>query len=140
MLESSYQMDLSELTSSLTLVVFYNNIKEDLRDEVSRGREALVQYAGQGGSTPLNPPFETQPPITAFTGGTETATGQGTTLTTKGELESYIRDTEEKLSSVSDDAQLANVDYQNVLQKQNTVLLFIADLLDVDGNELFPVD
>jgi hypothetical protein len=44
------------------------------------------------------------------------------TCKTKKELETYIQNLEDKLNSVGDDAQLANVDLQNVLQKQQQTL------------------
>ena len=40
----------------------------------------------------------------------------------KEELENYIADLEEQLSTVGDDAQLANIDLQNILQKQQQTL------------------
>jgi hypothetical protein len=43
-------------------------------------------------------------------------------MTTKGELENYIEHLEETLQSVGDDAQLANVDLQNILQKQQQTI------------------
>ncbi|MCK5688261.1 hypothetical protein KAI87_03270 [Myxococcota bacterium] len=53
-------------------------------------------------------------------------TGEFTTtegwITTKGELENYIQGLEEQLNSVGDDAQLANVDLQNMLQKQQQTM------------------
>ena len=50
--------------------------------------------------------------------------GQGTVGTgyTKAEHEAYIQGLEELLNSVGDDAQLANVDLQNMLQKQQQTM------------------
>jgi hypothetical protein len=47
---------------------------------------------------------------------------------TKGELDAYIKSTEEKLASVGDDAQLANVDLQNMLQKQQQTLQTMSNI------------
>lgn len=47
---------------------------------------------------------------------------------TKKELETYIKDLETKLDSVGDDAQLANVDLQNILQKQTQCLQLISNI------------
>ena len=41
---------------------------------------------------------------------------------TKDEMESYIKDLDAQLSTIGDDAQLANIDLQNALQKQQQTL------------------
>jgi hypothetical protein len=43
-------------------------------------------------------------------------------------LEAHIKDLEEKLDSVGDDAQLANVDLQNILQKQQQTLQMMSNI------------
>ncbi len=52
----------------------------------------------------------------------------GESITTKAELEAAIQALEEKLSSVGDDAQLANVDLQNALQKQQHLLQLMSNV------------
>lgn len=52
----------------------------------------------------------------------------GEAITTKAELEAAIQALEEKLSSVGDDAQLANVDLQNALQKQQHLLQLMSNV------------
>jgi hypothetical protein len=47
---------------------------------------------------------------------------------TKAELETYIKKFEEELNSVGDDAQLANVDLQNWLQKQQQTLQMMSNI------------
>lgn len=47
---------------------------------------------------------------------------------TKSDLDEYIRELEAKLDSVGDDAQLANVDLQNVLQKQQQTLQMMSSI------------
>lgn len=47
---------------------------------------------------------------------------------TKTELEAYVKNLEEKLNSVGDDAQLANVDLQNMLQKQQQTLQTMSNI------------
>jgi hypothetical protein len=49
-------------------------------------------------------------------------------ILTKGELDTYIQGMEEKLNSVGDDAQLANVDLQNMLQKQQQTLQMMSNI------------
>jgi len=45
-----------------------------------------------------------------------------------GEVDSHIKGLEDKLNSVGDDAQLANVDLQNVLQKQQLTLQMMSNI------------
>jgi hypothetical protein len=42
----------------------------------------------------------------------------------RDETETHIGDLEEQLSTTADDAQLANVDLQDLLQKQQTLQMF----------------
>ena len=46
----------------------------------------------------------------------------------KEEMEGYIKDLDEQLSAVGDDAQLANIDLQNALQKQQQTLQTISSV------------
>ena len=46
----------------------------------------------------------------------------------KEHLETYIKNLEEQLNSVGDDAQLANVDLQNMLQKQQQTLQMMSNI------------
>jgi len=48
--------------------------------------------------------------------------------TTRGDLDSYLNGLDEKLNSVGDDAQLANVDLQNWLQKQQQTLQMMSNI------------
>jgi hypothetical protein len=45
-----------------------------------------------------------------------------------GEVDSHIKGFEDKLNSVGDDAQLANVDLQNILQKQQQTLQMMSNI------------
>ena len=49
-------------------------------------------------------------------------------ITTKGELLAYIDKLEEQLQSTGDDAQLANVDLQNNLQRQQQIILQMSNM------------
>ena len=49
-------------------------------------------------------------------------------LFTKGQLDDYIKTVEDQLNSVGDDAQLANVDLQNMLQKQQQTLQMMSNI------------
>lgn len=46
----------------------------------------------------------------------------------RDETETRIRDLEEQLSTTADDAQLANIDLQNMLQKQQQTLQMISQM------------
>ncbi len=54
--------------------------------------------------------------------------GSGKPVATKADLETYIQSTEETLQSVGDDAQLANVDLQNMLQKQQQTMQMMSNI------------
>jgi len=54
--------------------------------------------------------------------------GQLEYVTTKDELDTYITNLEETLNGVGDDAQLANVDLQNMLQKQQQTLQMLSNI------------
>ena len=53
---------------------------------------------------------------------------KGGSIGTKGKMDAYIKGLEEKLSSVGDDAQLANVDLQNILQKQQQTIQLMSNI------------
>jgi hypothetical protein len=46
----------------------------------------------------------------------------------KEQLENYIADLEQQLKTVGDDAQLANIDLQNILQKQQQTLQTLSNV------------
>ncbi|MBI5507586.1 MAG: hypothetical protein HY903_02420 [Deltaproteobacteria bacterium] len=52
----------------------------------------------------------------------------GEKIRTKAQLEAAIKELEEQLNSVGDDAQLANVDLQNTLQKQQQTLQMMSNI------------
>ena len=52
----------------------------------------------------------------------------GQNVTTKAEYESALEKYEQQLNSVGDDAQLANVDLQNWLQKQQQTLQMMSNI------------
>ena len=66
--------------------------------------------------------------LAEFQNGVDNAMQGVDTRNTKGELENYIEDMEEKLNSVGDDAQLANVDLQNMLQKQQQTMQMMSNI------------
>lgn len=49
-------------------------------------------------------------------------------ITTTAALEDEIAKWEEKLNAIGDDSQLANVDLQNILQKQQQILQMLSNI------------
>jgi hypothetical protein len=148
-LREAYMENTKDLHFYAQKVKFYNDLKKGIRDELTQARELLSFQAGKDGKDAVvysnengsfdgdvdsagkyhKQDFVTEP---AF----DEATGQwvvqpskdGGTVTTKEDLETYIKNLEEKLSSVGDDAQLANVDLQNMLQKQQQTLQMMSNI------------
>ncbi len=54
--------------------------------------------------------------------------GRMRTFKSREQLENYICDLEEKLQTLGDDAQLANIDLQNMLQKQQQTLQLMSNV------------
>ncbi|MBI3178471.1 MAG: hypothetical protein HYZ27_02345, partial [Deltaproteobacteria bacterium] len=54
--------------------------------------------------------------------------GAAKSISTKPQMEDYIKNMEEKLNSVGDDSQLANVDLQNALQRQQQTLQMMSNM------------
>ncbi len=54
--------------------------------------------------------------------------GKETKISTADELDNLISKFEEKLSTIGDDAQLANTDLQNILQKQQQTLQMMSNI------------
>ena len=120
-LRESYQETTQDLYFFAQKVKFFNEVKKKIRDELTAARNHLAGFAGAAETANIGS-YVSKDIVTDFTGGSAVSVVDDTTLTTKGELEAYIQSMEEKLSSVGDDAQLANVDLQNMLQKQQQTI------------------
>ena len=68
--------------------------------------------------------------IRASSGQTASTThfSAGDTVKTKAEAEAYVEYLENRLNTIGDDAQLANVDLQNWLQKQQQTLQMMSTI------------
>lgn len=127
-LRESYQETTEDLYFYAEKVKFFNAVKKEIRAELKAARNELAKLAGAEdtaaasfGITPINMEFT----------GSEEVLGNVSTYkdpTTKAELETYIQNLEEDLSSVGDDAQLANVDLQNMLQKQQQTMQMMSNI------------
>ncbi len=149
-LREAYMENTQDLHFYAQKVRFYNQLKKMIRDEVTKAREYLAKQAGKkpeealvggpytnsvGSTGPLQ--FPTEPAFDAKTGAMvphppltndDVTADKAIPMSKKEELETYIKNLEEKLNSVGDDAQLANVDLQNMLQKQQQTLQMMSNI------------
>jgi len=112
-LRQSYLETTEDLKSFADKVRYYNEMKQGIRDELGQARAgravkriAPVPYRPDGAA------IKTEPPR----------------VLPKAEQDRYIKSLEDKLGSIGDDAQLANVDLQNVLQKQQQTLQMMSNV------------
>jgi hypothetical protein len=152
-LREAYMENTKDLQFYAEKVRFYNDLKKQIRDEVTNARkflsstiEAAAAWVKQDpdNRTPEQYPlsyngkeFFDQPEYDPKLGMVPKAAGSYSIagqsggshgISNKGELEAYIKGLEEKLNSVGDDAQLANVDLQNMLQKQQQTLQMMSNI------------
>jgi len=151
-LREAYLSNCEDMYYYAQKVRFYNGLKKQIREEATKARELLAMQAGRDEADLLvyervaedgtvtnfdeeRSPFHGQdfieePVLNEETGKWEVAepVAKETALTDKESLVQYITDLEEQLSSVGDDAQLANVDLQNMLQKQQQTLQMMSNI------------
>ena len=124
-LREAYMENTKDLHFYAEKVQYFNEVKKCLREELTRARDALTANAGNEDTDPLTGGNFVGNDINTQAFGELSdivGEGTGTVSTTKAELDTYIQKMEETLNSVGDDAQLANVDLQNMLQKQQQTL------------------
>jgi hypothetical protein len=132
-LRESYLQTTEDLYFYAEKVKFFNEIKKAIRQELTDARKRLADVAGAEDKASLSPPWPGKGISSDFTGsagkpGMDAALYKDGAIDTKGKLDAYIKGLEEKLSSVGDDAQLANVDLQNVLQKQQQTIQMLSNI------------
>ena len=147
-LRESYQETTKDLYFYAEKVKYFNSCKKAIRDELSKAREFMAEHGvGLEEDQTLGKTYDNDGNATGgsaqswqgkgisgdFTGSDtdptmDPALYKGAALTTKGGLDTYIQNLEEKLSSVGDDAQLANVDLQNILQKQQQTIQMMSNI------------
>jgi hypothetical protein len=141
-LRDSYIETTEDLRMFAEKVKFFNDVKKQIREELKRARQVLAKNSKKKDEDALDEPF-TEGTIqdqwfgdaTPTTGkdnptaadGSATSTTAGT-CKTKKELDTYTQNLEDKLNTVGDDAQLANVDLQNCLQKQQQTLQMMSNI------------
>ncbi len=103
-------------------VVSVERTRKQMKAEITRARTASAQLkAGKQG-------LRIQQKRIERAAGTLKLAGTDIYLTTPEELETYLNEFEARLNSVSDDAQLANIDLQNALQRQQQNLQRVAEV------------
>jgi hypothetical protein len=138
-LRESYLQNTEDLNFYAQKVKYYNDVKKAIRDEIKRAQTMQtavidLQLPNDASAIP-NPPgpftgpvdFENMPEFDA-NGKPVVSTRPHAAIVTKGDLDGYIKGLEETLSSVGDDAQLANVDLQDKLQKQQATLQMMSNI------------
>lgn len=151
-LREAYMENTKDLHFYAQKVRFYNELKKLVRDELTSARKQLSSAStaaaawvqadtadpktrdadnynlASGGFGYTGKTFDTEPAYDPTNGMTPKEAAADNSITTKGDLETYIKNLEEKLNSIGDDAQLANVDLQNMLQKQQQTLQMMSNI------------
>ncbi len=130
-LRDSYLESTQDLYFYASKVKFYNELKKGIREELTNARKELSGHAGREDTDAVTYnkiAFSTDYTGAAASGQPEIVTSPDGTTSTKKDLETYIEALEEKLNSVGDDAQLANVDLQNMLQKQQQTMQMMSNI------------
>jgi hypothetical protein len=124
-LRQSYLENTSDLRHYAQKVQFFNDAKKQVRDHVRRLRNQAAA-AKQ----------DDQPTVRVrqvlvnrkYTTGARPVTLTKTVTMTREQAASYIAEIEAQLNTLNDDAQLANVDLQNTLQKQQQTLQMMSNI------------
>ena len=130
-LRESYLENTKDLYFHASKVKFFNDVKKNLRAEMSRAREALVSQTGEEDSTGVSftkKSFGMEFRAADEGGQVTVSVADDGAVENKEGLESYIATLEEQLNSVGDDAALANVDLQNMLQKQQQTMQMMSSI------------
>ncbi len=141
-LREAYMQNTEDLQFYAHKVKFFNEMKDQIRERLVDMRELMGKQAGNDDDANLNNgvtvgrlEFDATPVWDQDQGRyipsepqLQSIDNDGGTISTKGELDAYITNLEEKLNSVGDDAQLANVDLQNMLQKQQQTLQMMSNI------------
>jgi hypothetical protein len=130
-LRESYLQTTEDLRRYAEKVRYFNQLKKHIREELCRARQHLSAY-GEASSRDEIEPWRRVRFASTLTedehGCVRVQTNDAGEATTVKDLECYVEHLELKLLSVGDDAQLANVDLQNVLQKQQQALQMLSNV------------
>jgi hypothetical protein len=114
-----YQQEVQSLEQALIPVHRLNDKKRQTRKELNRARQHRQEMSirkSTGGTAAVYRPqkipgVKTKPSIKSSEG-----------------MDSYIKEIENKLNSIGDDAQLVNIDLQNAMQKQQQLLQILSNI------------
>jgi hypothetical protein len=130
-LRESYLETTEDLRVYAQKVRYFNQLKKQIREELCRARQHLADH-GEASSLDEIEPWRkvrfTSSLVEDEHGCVQVETNDAGEATTAKELECYIERLELRLLSVGDDAQLANVDLQNVMQKQQQALQMLSNV------------
>lgn len=136
-LRESYRETNKDLQFYAEKVRFLNDLKRRIREELSRLRRARGRLAPEDPAVPDKPiepvaviRFDRHPTFDDD-GRAVVNTAEGTPAASRAALEAEIDHLEERLASIGDDAQLANVDMQDMLQKQQRTLQMMSNISKV---------
>jgi len=116
----SYLQQTEDLKQYQEKVQYFNETKKKIRDEQDKVRKTIITP----GSAPLR-----KMNITVGKGTPTIIFQQNAGIVeTEQERQDYVRYLEDKLNAVGDDAQLANIDLQNALQKQQQLIQMISQI------------
>ena len=119
-MRESYLQQTDDLKKYKDKVQYFNETKKKIRDEQDKARKAKFTP----GSAPL---FKMN--ITAGKGTpTIISTQNAGIVKNEQERQDYLRYLQTKLNAVDDDAQLANTDLQNVMQKEQQLLNMMSNI------------
>lgn len=122
-LRKSYVETNKDLKFSADKVKFYNDAKTEIREHLAKMKE---MRSGMSADARVY--------VRKLRLGPNDANGKGPvtsrrpTWMSRDELDSYIEHWDEELQTIGEDAQLANVDMQNMLQKQQQALQMLSNM------------
>jgi hypothetical protein len=102
----------------------YDVLKNDIHQEVSRARSLEGQWKE---GKPSQAIYRKVYVVERKDPG-KTTLRQGDLISTKAGLSQYVKELEAHLKTVGEDAQLANIDLQNVLQKQQQLIQMLSNI------------
>jgi hypothetical protein len=102
----------------------YGMLTEDLRDEIARVRSLQGQWKEGKPSQAIYRKVY----VINRKDPSKTTTRKGNLISNKAELNQYMKELEGHLETVGEDAQLAKVDLQNTLQKQQQLIQMLSNV------------
>ena len=124
-LRESYLEANKDLRLYADKVRHYNELKEAIRNELIKMRKLRAE----SGNKPANASIPTSiPRFSAAAASRKPSLALKARVVQPKEWDGYIKNLEERLAGVGDDAQLANIDLQNNLQKAQQILQTLSNV------------